>query len=124
MEIYRPFTSCSSLVQLFTVVAQVKQPPSSLCMHGQRAPTGDAGSASLRVFLHVGTRIVFREGRTKAVGSITKIYPHRPGQPTGVSSAMKHHKISHHHSKSSQAFLHQWLYCMPNNVNQAIFYLL
>ena len=42
--------------------------------------------------------MVFREGRTKAVGSITKIYPHRPGQPTGVSSAMKHHKISHHHS--------------------------
>ena len=72
-------------------------------MDREHLRTGDKASCRFRFikgpeFLHVGTKMVFREGRTKAVGSITKIYPHRPGQPTGVSSAVRHHKISHHHS--------------------------
>ena len=80
-----------------------RQTASILTIDREHLRTGDKASCRFRFikgpeFLHVGTRMVFRERRTKAVGSITKIYPHRPGQPTGVSSAVKHHKISHYHS--------------------------
>ena len=33
-------------------------------------------------FLKVGQRLVFREGRTKAVGNVTKIIPHAPAGTT------------------------------------------
>ena len=33
-------------------------------------------------FLKVGQRLVFREGRTKAVGNVTKIVPHAPAGTT------------------------------------------
>ena len=40
-------------------------------------------------YLKVGQRLVFREGRTKAVGSVTKIIPHvsAVGQDKGQSKA-------------------------------------
>ena len=40
-------------------------------------------------YLKVGQRLVFREGRTKAVGSVTKIIPHVSlvGQEKGQSKA-------------------------------------
>ena len=38
-------------------------------------------------FLKVGQRLVFREGRTKAVGNVTKIIPHAP-----AGSATQGHK--------------------------------
>lgn len=46
-------------------------------------------------FLKVGQRLVFREGRTKAVGNVTKIVPHIPlaattgGQGSRVNKTQK-----------------------------------
>ena len=44
--------------------------------------------------------MVFREGRTKAVGSITKIIPHVPGTPLQThkykTSGIHHHHPPHH----------------------------
>lgn len=35
-------------------------------------------------YLSVGSRMVFREGRTKAVGTIAKVYPYTPALPKQV----------------------------------------
>lgn len=45
-------------------------------------------------FLKVGQRLVFREGRTKAVGNVTKIVPHIPlaAAAGGITSRGAHMK--------------------------------
>jgi hypothetical protein len=51
-------------------------------------------------FLKPGTRMVFREGRTKAVGTIVNISPNRPGgskqAATSTSTATKLKPRVHH----------------------------
>lgn len=52
--------------------------------------TGDKASCLFRFikspeYLHNDSRMVFREGRTKAIGTITKLYPYVPGSGSGVS---------------------------------------
>ena len=52
--------------------------------------TGDKASCLFRFikspeYLHADSRMVFREGRTKAIGTITKIHPYVPGSGSGVS---------------------------------------
>lgn len=47
--------------------------------------TGDRANVRFRFikspeYLRLGMKLVFREGRTKAIGSISKLYPHVPPQ--------------------------------------------
>ena len=43
-------------------------------------------------YLKTGQRLVFREGRTKAVGSVTKIIPHVSTLTQGPGQSKGHHK--------------------------------
>ncbi len=57
----------------------VRQTAAIIWMNKEALRTGDKAQIRFRFikhpeYLRVGTRLVFREGRTKAVGSITKIY--------------------------------------------------
>ncbi|VDK43117.1 unnamed protein product [Anisakis simplex] len=56
--------------------------------------TGDRDSVTFRFirnpeYIRVGSRMVFREGRTKAVGTVTKVYPYAP------ISAAKQTRLKH-----------------------------
>lgn len=53
--------------------------------------TGDKATVHFRFiktpeYLHIDQRLVFREGRTKAVGTITKVWPGRPPCPAPEST--------------------------------------
>lgn len=59
--------------------------------------TGDRDTVTFKFiknpeYLRVGSRLVFREGRTKAVGTITKVFPYNP--------AASSKQIRHKHGKS------------------------
>ena len=63
-------------------------------MDKEHLRTGDKASCHFRFiknpeFLKPGTRMVFREGRTKAIGSVTKIYPIVPGSGQMSGSKLK-----------------------------------
>lgn len=82
-----------------------RQTASIISMDKDHLRTGDKATCHFRFiknpeFIHPSTRMVFREGRTKAVGSITKIIPHVPGTPLQTqkykSSGVHHHHPPHH----------------------------
>ena len=65
---------CGSTRQTATIVS----------MNCEHLRTGDKATCRFRFiknpeFLHAGARMVFREGRTKAVGNVTTIFPYTPG---------------------------------------------
>ena len=68
---------CGSTRQTATIVS----------MNCEHLRTGDKATCRFRFiknpeFLHAGARMVFREGRTKAVGNVTTIFPYTPGSST------------------------------------------
>ncbi|XP_076866725.1 GTP binding protein 1, like isoform X2 [Brachyhypopomus gauderio] len=77
---YQAMVHCGSIRQTATILSMNKD-----CLR-----TGDKASVHFRFiktpeYLHVDQRLVFREGRTKAVGSITKLLHTKPqtkSQPT------------------------------------------
>lgn len=75
---YQAMVHCGSIRQTATIVSMSKD-----CLR-----TGDKASVKFHFiknpeFLRLDQRLVFREGRTKAVGNITKLYPHTPGSQLG-----------------------------------------
>ena len=51
--------------------------------------TGDRANVRFRFikspeYLRLGMKLVFREGRTKAIGSISKVHPHVPAQTSNT----------------------------------------
>ena len=81
-----------------------RQTASIISMNREHLRTGDKASCRFRFiknpeFIRPDTRMVFREGRTKAVGSITKIHPYIPGSSSGSSKqkSLHHHHHHHHH---------------------------
>lgn len=53
--------------------------------------TGDRANVRFRFikspeYLRLGMKLVFREGRTKAIGSISKLFPHVPPQTANTRS--------------------------------------
>ena len=74
-----------------------KQTASIISMNKELLRTGDKATCLFRFiknpeYLRPGARMVFREGRTKAVGNITKIFPHVPGiSPQGGKPKMVQH---------------------------------
>ena len=99
----------TTLLLLFFILAvhcgSTRQTASIISMDKDHLRTGDKATCRFRFiknpeFIHPSTRMVFREGRTKAVGSITKIIPHVPGTPLQTqkykSSGVHHHHPPHH----------------------------
>ena len=70
-------------------------------MNKEHLRTGDKAACLFRFiknpeYLRPGARMVFREGRTKAVGNVTKIFPHVPGAfPHGSKPKMPAVQHSH-----------------------------
>lgn len=51
--------------------------------------TGDRANVRFRFikspeYLRLGMKLVFREGRTKAIGSVSRLYPHVPAQTSNT----------------------------------------
>lgn len=62
-------------------VGSVRQTASIITMSEEHLRTGDKAQVRFRFiknpeYLRTGMRMVFREGRTKAVGNVTALYPH------------------------------------------------
>ena len=81
-----------------------RQTASIVSMNQDHLRTGDKASCRFRFiknpeYIRPDTRMVFREGRTKAVGNITKIHPYIPGSSmqTVKQKSSYHHHHHHHH---------------------------
>lgn len=64
--------------------------------------TGDKATCRFRFikspeFIQVGTKMIFREGRAKAVGTITKLHEEVEGKSTHNTRQSKQHKALMHH---------------------------
>ncbi len=98
----------------------IRQTASILSMDAECLRTGDKANVNFKFvkhpeFLKVGQRLVFREGRTKAVGNVTKIVGHIPlaggtkGDLAHVKSGQKQQKMvgrnqrQQHHPKEVTA---------------------
>lgn len=98
MRDIRSFTAflvwCSSLPPPAVHCGSTRQTASIVRMDKDHLRTGDKANCHFRFiknpeFLKPGTRMVFREGRTKAIGSVTKIYPIVPGSTQVAGSKLK-----------------------------------
>ncbi|XP_071105876.1 GTP-binding protein 1-like [Haliotis cracherodii] len=74
-------TTISVRYQAMVHVGSVRQTATILTMTGDHLRTGDKAIVRFRFiknpeYLKTDMRMVFREGRTKAVGNITKLFPH------------------------------------------------
>ncbi|XP_072022413.1 GTP-binding protein 1-like [Amphiura filiformis] len=76
-------TTISTRYQAMVHVGSIRQTASIISMSQDHLRTGDKALVRFRFiknpeYLHSDSRMVFREGRTKAVGKITKTCPHTP----------------------------------------------
>ena len=91
-------------VRLAVHVGSVRQTATIVNMTTERLRTGDKATVRFRFiknpeYLKIGLRMVFREGRTKAVGTISKLFPHvsASAQNTRQQRAAKKAHDQHHH---------------------------
>jgi len=94
---YQAMVHCGSLRQTATI----------LTMDKEHLRTGDRAMCRFRFiknpeFILPGTKMIFREGRTKAVGTITKLFHDIPGQSSHNMRTGKSTKAQMHH-KAQQA---------------------
>lgn len=86
--------------QLFAVhCGSIRQTASILSMSQDCLRTGDKALVHFRFIKHPeyikpGQRMVFREGRTKAVGNVVKLIPHSSSITTQTSRVNKPNKTS------------------------------
>lgn len=86
-------SSLSALSPLAVHCGSIRQTATILSMDKDCLRTGDKATVHFRFiktpeYLHIDQRLVFREGRTKAVGTITKVWlgrPHLPPADTRVT---------------------------------------
>ena len=86
-------TSCTcTLIRNFFQVVHIeciRQTATIVSMSKQCLRTGDRAAVRFRFikmpeYLHSGVKLIFREGRTKAVGTVTAIFPECAGSPAGA----------------------------------------
>lgn len=80
-------TTISPRYQAMVHCGSIRQTATILTMNRDCLRTGDKAQVHFRFiktpeYLHVDQRLVFREGRTKAVGTITKLLPSPNNQPS------------------------------------------
>lgn len=76
-------------------------------MDQEHLRTGDRALCHFRFiknpeYIQAGTKMIFREGRTKAVGTITRLFNEIPGQSSHNTRAGKSHKAQMH-NKAQQS---------------------
>lgn len=98
MVLHHP-TTIQTRYQAMVHCGSIRQTASIIGMSAECLRTGDKASVNFKFvkhpeYLKPGQRLVFREGRTKAVGNVTKIIPHvsvvGQGQGQSKSKQMKH----------------------------------
>ena len=67
----------------------IRQTATIISMSVEHLRTGDRANVRFRFikspeYLRLGMKLVFREGRTKAIGSVSKLYPHVPAQTSNT----------------------------------------
>lgn len=89
---YQAMGKCSfsldDLVEnLFVIVhcGSIRQTATIISMSVEHLRTGDRANVRFRFikspeYLRLGMKLVFREGRTKAIGSVSRLHPHVPPQ--------------------------------------------
>merc|ERR1712141_236827 len=90
MVLHHP-TTISVRYQAMVHCGPIRQTASIMNMNADCLRTGDKADCHFKFvkhpeYLKVGQRLVFREGRTKAVGNVTKIVPHIPLAGTSQTS--------------------------------------
>ncbi|XP_072527294.1 GTP binding protein 1, like [Salminus brasiliensis] len=80
-------TTISPRYQAMVHCGSIRQTATFLAMNRECLRTGDKATVHFRFiktpeFLHLGQRLVFREGRTKAVGTVTKLFQMKPQAKT------------------------------------------
>ncbi|XP_037094162.1 GTP-binding protein 1-like [Pollicipes pollicipes] len=97
-------TTISARYQAMVHVGSVRQTASIVRMSQDNLRTGDKANVHFRFIKHPeylkpGQRMVFREGRTKAVGNVTKMIPKAP---PGQQQKQKSQKAQQHHHHQQQ----------------------
>ena len=90
-------------------MGSVRQTATILSMSKEHLRTGDKAVVRFRFiktpeYLKPDMRMVFREGRTKAVGTVTKLYPHISATAQNTRqqrAAKKAVEANHHHGQQS-----------------------
>jgi len=82
MVLHHP-TTISVRYQAMVHCGPIRQTASIMNMNADCLRTGDKADCHFKFvkhpeYLKVGQRLVFREGRTKAVGNVTRLVPHKP----------------------------------------------
>ncbi|VDN57888.1 unnamed protein product [Dracunculus medinensis] len=90
-------TTIAPNYQAMVHIGSIRQTATIIKMTKDVLRTGDRDTVTFKFiknpeYLRVGSRLVFREGRTKAVGTITKVFPYNP--------AASSKQIRHKHGKS------------------------
>jgi hypothetical protein len=67
----------------------IRQTATIISMSVEHLRTGDRANVRFRFikspeYLRLGMKLVFREGRTKAIGSVSKLYPHVAAQTSNT----------------------------------------
>ncbi|XP_071961231.1 GTP-binding protein 1-like [Antedon mediterranea] len=97
-------TTISARYQAMVHCGSIRQTASIIYMNREHLRTGDKAIVHFRFiknpeYIHEDTRMVFREGKTKAVGRIVKVFPHIP--PTEQKQKQKSGRgrgyHNHHH---------------------------
>ncbi|XP_044732832.1 GTP-binding protein 1 [Chrysoperla carnea] len=99
-------TTISSRYQAMVHCGSIRQTASILSMSQDCLRTGDKALVHFRFIKHpeyirAGQRMVFREGRTKAVGNVIKLIPHISNTGTTVTTGGGNHP-NHNRSSSSK----------------------
>ncbi len=89
----------SPFIVIIVHCGSTRQTASIISMNQENLRTGDKASCRFRFiknpeYIRQDTRMVFREGRTKAVGNITKTHPYIPGS---AQQSMKQKSMYHLH---------------------------
>ncbi|UJR27923.1 hypothetical protein I4U23_009183 [Adineta vaga] len=82
-------TTISAKYQAMVHCGSIRQTATIISMSVEHLRTGDRAQVRFRFikspeYLRLGMKLVFREGRTKAIGSISKLYPHVPAQTSNT----------------------------------------
>ena len=98
MVLHHP-TTISVRYQAMVHCGPIRQTASIMNMDADCLRTGDKSAVHFKFvkhpeYLKVGQRLVFREGRTKAVGNVTKLTPHIPlsGEKEKAAGRSGHNK--------------------------------
>ncbi|CAF1273529.1 unnamed protein product [Adineta ricciae] len=82
-------TTISAKYQAMVHCGSIRQTATIISMSVEHLRTGDRANVRFRFikspeYLRLGMKLVFREGRTKAIGSVSKLYPHVPAQTSNT----------------------------------------